>query len=204
MTRHLLISTDQITSKRWGDAFPAGTIHGSVTAAKGLLDEQTIVWLHVPPATTAAIAILAEAAQLLSPARLIALSDVPSDEQALDLMKCGTVGYCHSCAGAKVLHQVAAVVENRGLWVGESLLRRLIQASQAVLLPVAPDPEVLVRLSSREREVALAVASGASNKEIARELKITERTVKSHLGAVFAKLDVRDRLHLALLLRGSS
>ena len=65
----------------------------------------------------------------------------------------------------------------------------------------APEPELLTRLSIREREVALAAANGASNKEIARELKITERTVKVHLGAVFAKLDVRDRLHLAILLR---
>ncbi len=100
-----------------------------------------------------------------------------------------------------MLHQVAAVVENRGLWVGESLLRRMIRASQTAQLPAAPEPELLTRLSIREREVALAAANGASNKEIARELKITERTVKVHLGAVFAKLDVRDRLHLAILLR---
>jgi DNA-binding CsgD family transcriptional regulator len=49
--------------------------------------------------------------------------------------------------------------------------------------------------------VAEEVARGATNKEAARRLGITERTVKAHLGAVFAKLGVRDRLHLALSLQ---
>lgn len=204
MTRHILICEDQLVSARWKEAFPAGTVAGSVAAAQTLLEEQVIVWLHVPSVAAKAIATPAGVIELFSPARLIVLSDVPSDEQALDLMDCGVVGYCHSCAGPKMLHQVAAVVENRGLWVGEDLLRRMIRASQAAQLPAAPDPELLTRLSIREREVALAVANGASNKEIARELEITERTVKAHLGAVFAKLDVRDRLHLALLLRRPS
>mgnify|MGYP000860209066 CR=1 FL=1 len=201
MIRHILISEDQIVSARWKEAFPAGTVAGSIAVAQTLLAEQVIVWLHVPSVAAKAITTPADVIELLSPARLIVLSDVPSDEQALDLMDCGAVGYCHSCAGAKMLHQVAAVVENRGLWVGESLLRRMIRASQTAQLPAAPEPELLTRLSIREREVALAAANGASNKEIARELKITERTVKVHLGAVFAKLDVRDRLHLAILLR---
>ncbi len=48
--------------------------------------------------------------------------------------------------------------------------------------------------------MALAVAEGRSNKEVARQLDITERTVKAHLGAVFRKLGVRDRMQLVLWL----
>jgi DNA-binding NarL/FixJ family response regulator len=62
--------------------------------------------------------------------------------------------------------------------------------------------ELPEELSGREAEVAREVVAGRSNKEIARVLGITERTVKAHLGAIFAKLGVRDRLQLALRLTG--
>jgi DNA-binding NarL/FixJ family response regulator len=58
----------------------------------------------------------------------------------------------------------------------------------------------LQMLSERERAVALCVARGESNKEITRDLNIAERTIKSHLTAIFEKLGVRDRLQLAILL----
>ena len=57
-------------------------------------------------------------------------------------------------------------------------------------------------LTDREREVAATIAAGSSNKEIARQLGITERTVKAHVGAILEKLQVRDRLQLALLMSG--
>jgi DNA-binding NarL/FixJ family response regulator len=54
----------------------------------------------------------------------------------------------------------------------------------------------------RERQVAESVARGSTNKEIARVMGITERTVKAHLTASFEKLGVRDRMQLALLVNG--
>lgn len=59
---------------------------------------------------------------------------------------------------------------------------------------------MLAALTQREREVALCVARGESNKEIARKLDLAERTIKAHLTGIFEKLGVRDRLRLALLL----
>jgi two-component system, NarL family, nitrate/nitrite response regulator NarL len=119
------------------------------------------------------------------------------------LMERGAVGYCHSHASAPLLKQVATVVTNKGLWVTPTLLGRLIRASLPITVVSEPRDEAPLRqLSSREREVAEAVSAGASNKEIARRLQITERTVKAHMSAIFHKLGVRDRLHLALLLRG--
>ena len=54
------------------------------------------------------------------------------------------------------------------------------------------------RLTAREVEVARAVAQGRSNKEVADLMFISERTVKAHLGSIFDKLGVRDRLQLVL------
>ncbi|MBK7686047.1 MAG: helix-turn-helix transcriptional regulator [Rhodocyclaceae bacterium] len=57
-------------------------------------------------------------------------------------------------------------------------------------------------LTAREQQVACAVAGGASNKEVARTLNITERTIKAHVSAIFQKLGARDRLHLSLIMNG--
>jgi two-component system, NarL family, nitrate/nitrite response regulator NarL len=59
---------------------------------------------------------------------------------------------------------------------------------------------LLSQLTQREREVAVEAAKGLSNKEIARILDITDRTVKAHLASIFERLKVKDRLHLALIL----
>ena len=201
MTKCLLISADSEVMSRWRQAFPEAQGFQAVKDAVASVEAGTIVWLHLPPDATDAVALVVESARQMAPARVVALSDTPSDQQALDLMERGAVGYCHSHAGAAMLRQVATVVDNQGVWVGQNLLKRMIRASLAAMPAATMNSPRLGVLSEREREVAEAVGRGASNKEIARELVITERTVKAHLSAIFLKLGVRDRLHLALTMR---
>lgn len=205
MNEYILVATDVDICSRWSQAFPnAGIVSRIPDAIPLLTTSNGIVWLHLPAAPAEASRLVAMASRSLTRARLVALSDTPSDEQALELMERGAAGYCHSHAGPAMLHQVATVVANQGLWVGPNLLQRLIRASLDNL-PAANLPTTrLAALSRREREVADLVGEGLSNKEIARRLNITERTVKAHLSAIFMKLGVRDRLHLALLMRNAS
>jgi DNA-binding NarL/FixJ family response regulator len=99
---------------------------------------------------------------------------------------------------------VAEVALQGGLWIGESLMRRLLQGTAHIAMPrpKSAPADWAALLTERERQVALAVAAGASNKEIARQLAITERTVKAHTSAIFGKLNVRDRLQLSLIVHG--
>jgi two-component system nitrate/nitrite response regulator NarL len=80
-------------------------------------------------------------------------------------------------------------------------MQHLVSRSAEVVTPANGARDLAAVLTQRELEVARTVVSGASNKEIARQLGITERTVKSHVGAIFEKLQVRDRLQLAMLIR---
>jgi two-component system, NarL family, nitrate/nitrite response regulator NarL len=201
MNPNILISSDEQVCARWMAAFDAAPCVTGIDAAAQAAHAQSLIWLHLPPSPQRAIDALMRCVAAVTPARVIALADVPSDEQALELMDKGAVAYCHSHAGAPMLQQVATVVANQGLWVGPNLLRRLIRSSLSALPPGSGEAASLDALSAREREVAHAVGRGASNKEIARELLITERTVKAHLSAIFMKMGVRDRLHLALLMR---
>ena len=139
-------------------------------------------------------------------ARLVFASTHPCDPEGLEAMRLGGVGYCHAYAAPATLAQVLSVVEAGGLWVGESLLGRLLGGVGRALQSagVGPAESVLALLSEREREVARAASMGATNKVIARDLQITERTVKAHLTSIFQKLEVEDRLQLSLKLNGIS
>ena len=132
------------------------------------------------------------------------MSDVQEDAQGLAALNAGAAGYCNGHASPEVLQQVLATVLSGGVWVGQSLMQKLL-TGVAQSQPASPSSKASSdwqrSLTSREVEVAHALASGFSNKEIAARLAISERTVKAHLGAIFDKLQVRDRLQLTLLVR---
>ena len=133
--------------------------------------------------------------------RVVVHSMRPTDEEGITALDAGAHGYCHSLAAELQLQAVATSVASGGLWVGAGLIGRMIRTLRHAQPgnPAEPPPG-FDRLTPREREVALAVTTGASNKEIARQLGLSERTVKMHLGATFQKLGVQDRVQLVLCL----
>jgi DNA-binding NarL/FixJ family response regulator len=85
--------------------------------------------------------------------------------------------------------------------LGQQLLQKLIETTVKLTGNSAENVDhLLARLTKREKQVALEAAKGLSNKEIARNLNITDRTVKAHLASSFERLKVKDRLQLALML----
>ena len=131
--------------------------------------------------------------------RVIVHSRHPNDEEGIRAFDAGAHGYCHTLATVAQLRTIATTVTGGGLWVGPDLMTRMIRTVRSAQ-PRDPEtpPEGFEELTPRERQVALAVTTGAHNKEIARQLGMTERTVKMHLGSVFKKLDVDDRVQLVL------
>jgi len=163
-----------------------------------------LVWLHIDHQTSQPGALVASLLKAVPGCSVVVLSNVPHDEEGLAVLEAGAAGYTSAIAVPEVLRQIKTVVENGGVWVGPSLLQRLLVAiSSSGGRGVRPQASSkLDQLSPREREVALAVAAGATNKEVARQLDITERTVKAHLSEAFEILKVRDRLQLSILLNG--
>jgi DNA-binding NarL/FixJ family response regulator len=136
---------------------------------------------------------------------LVLLADEPDEEVIADALTQGASGCCNTHAAPEVLHQVALVVGNGGLWVGQTLLRRLVGGTSRALAARSERPprvDWATVLSEREVQVARLVAGGASNREVAEQLSITERTVKAHMSAIFEKLGLRDRLQLSLRING--
>lgn len=191
----------------WERAFPAAQVFGTVDAAflKLANKARTVIWLHAETPQQDVGASLRQISQKLPQARVVVLSNAPSQQHAFEMMNAGASGYCHAYSAAAVLKEVRSVVQHGGLWLGRELLQQLINVS-TTLVSNQPDQvaEALDKLTARERDVAIEAAKGLSNKEIGRLLNITERTVKAHISACFERLKVKDRLQLALILNDKS
>jgi DNA-binding NarL/FixJ family response regulator len=135
--------------------------------------------------------------------RVIAASSNPNDNEAMEALDAGCVAYCHAFSDASTLKQVKDVVEAGQVWIGKSLMQRLLHGVNR-LVPKPPTPSAAWRegLTIREIEISILAANGASNQSIADQCAISERTVKAHLSAVFGKLIITDRLQLALRVHG--
>lgn len=202
MKQHIFLTRRPESLPTWNAAFPSARMAPYPAAgAKLAKPGEAVVWLHIAGNKPDPSLLVQEVALTAPGCAIVVLSNVPNDDEGLAVLEAGAVGYTNALAVVEVLQQIAAVVENGGLWVGPNLLQRLIAGMATRSTQI--NNSHLAKLSARERDVALAVASGASNKEIARRLEISERTVKAHLTATFERLGVRDRLQLSLLINGT-
>ncbi len=138
--------------------------------------------------------------------RVIVLTPVFAEDEEIALLKAGAKGCCRRGIDPESLQQVLSVTSNGGVWVTRSLLPRLVtELRNYVQAHRPPDQKPvndgLSELTQREKEIVRLIGEGASNKQVASALAISERTVKGHLSNVFQKLGVSDRLNLVLLVR---
>jgi DNA-binding NarL/FixJ family response regulator len=199
--RDIFISTGGRLLADWQQACPEGAVFRESAALNADIG-QALIWLHVNADSTASM--LSDVTGLLgrfAQARVLVLANAPDTNEAVAAFQQGAAGYCHAYSSADVLREVRRVVQLGGVWLGPEVLQRLITVGRTMVgSSQTKINATLEQLTPREREVALKAAEGLSNKLIARELDITERTVKAHLTAIFERLAIRDRLQLALML----
>lgn len=132
--------------------------------------------------------------------KVLVLSSRPSDEAARQVLAAGGSGYAHSYSTSATLSSILHSIAAGNIWMGRSLLQRLLRDVDNRFPELGM--EWINHLSPREQEVARFASMGESNIEIAERLSISERTVRAHLSAIFEKLQVQDRLMLALKVHG--
>jgi NarL family two-component system response regulator LiaR len=127
-------------------------------------------------------------------ARVIVLTSFADDDRLLPAIRAGAAGYLLKNVEP---HELARAV--RAAHDGQALLDPTVAARlvEAIAGPAAEPPHG--DLTPREREVLALIVRGLSNKRIARELDVSEKTVKAHVGHVLAKLGVTDRTQAAVL-----
>ena len=132
------------------------------------------------------------------PVRVILLTSSINNAQALEAVRLGVDGLIlKEAASQDLLECVKSVAEGRQ-WLDPAAARLALDAA------IAPTPAANAGtslLTAREVDIVQRIALGRRNKEIGRELNVTEGTVKMHLHRIYAKLDVKNRTELAKVAR---
>jgi DNA-binding NarL/FixJ family response regulator len=135
-----------------------------------------------------------------SPVRVLMLTTFDLNEYVYEALRAGASGFLLKDVPPEQLAEGIRIVARGDALLAPSITKRLIQefATAAPSEPPAPAPG-LDELTDRELEVFKLIARGLSNAEIARELIVSETTVKTHVARVLMKLGLRDRVQAVVL-----
>lgn len=132
--------------------------------------------------------------------KVIILTTFDDDENVFDGLRAGAVGYLLKDVSSEKLTEAIRAASQGEYFLVPSVTAKVVSEFSRISKPAPrsqenflPDP-----LSPREIEIIRLVATGASNKEIAEKLVISEGTVKNHLSSILSKLSVRDRMQAVL------
>ncbi|WP_267423055.1 MULTISPECIES: response regulator transcription factor [unclassified Curtobacterium] len=124
---------------------------------------------------------------------VLALTTFDDDEVLWPTLDAGANGFVLKDSAAEALVDAVRVVAGGGTWIDPRVLPRVVARAVAQPQVSADGARALASLTPRERDVLDLVCDGASNAEVAAALDTGERTVKSHVSAILAKLGARDR-----------
>jgi DNA-binding NarL/FixJ family response regulator len=128
--------------------------------------------------------------------RIIVTGPGNQDEDALRAVSAGAKGYVSEDAAPDQFKKALREVHAGSVWLPRRVLATFIERATVSPRRMQPRPEA--RISGREREVLQLLVSGCSNREIASELGIIERTVKAHVGQLLRKVGVPNRIALSV------
>ncbi len=130
--------------------------------------------------------------------RCIVLCSEPRLREGKRLLAAGVKAYGNAYLSSENLKSAVETVRSGNIWIYPDLMHYLIGGIGET---VEVEDGAVQKLSKKQLEVARLLSRGLGNREIARQMGITERTVKSHLTSIYEKTGTRDRVSLALLMK---
>jgi DNA-binding NarL/FixJ family response regulator len=125
--------------------------------------------------------------------KILILTTFDLDDYVYEALRAGASGFLLKDAPAADLINAVRVVAAGEALLAPSVTRRLIAEFASRPSQARPRPAALNALTPRETDVLRLIARGRSNSEIADDLVVAEQTVKTHIGRILAKLNLRDR-----------
>lgn len=198
---HLLASSDGTAPSRWSETFPNAVICAT-DSLPAVRPQMVWLWLDLEADPGQIMPVLQQHFGREVP--IAVMTRIPSAAEAVRCLQQGARAYLNAQAVPQVLKRVHDTVSSGAVWLGADLVEFLSAALHRVEPAELPEsgPDWREVLTERETQVAELIGRGLNNKLVARQLAITERTVKAHLTSIFTKLDIQDRLALALLVSG--
>ncbi len=174
---------------------------GADAVAAAMAHRADVVLMDIRMPGMDGIAATSALRRLANPPHVIVLTTFQADEHVMSALRAGADGFLlKDTPPADIVHAVRLVAAGEAMLspsVTRTLLTHLGTDETADRRRAAT--QRLAALTDREREVATAVGSGAPNAEIAAALYMSEATVKAHVSRLLTKLDVTNRVHVAIL-----
>jgi DNA-binding NarL/FixJ family response regulator len=126
------------------------------------------------------------------PPPVLVLTTFDDEEILAGAIRAGAAGFLLKGVPADDLQRAVRTVATGGSWLDPAVTGRVLAAYREAPRARVPDP-ALAQLTARERQVLSLIGLGRSNAEIADDLVLGEGTIKTHIGHIFAKLQLRDR-----------
>jgi DNA-binding NarL/FixJ family response regulator len=124
---------------------------------------------------------------------ILVLTTFDDDDALWGTLDAGAAGFVLKDASAEDLIAATRAVAGGGAWLDPKVAPRVLEAFRANVRPRLTQAARIDALTEREHDVLRHMATGATNTEIAQALVVSEATVKTHVGSIFAKLGARDR-----------
>jgi len=179
-----------------GDA-PDGAV--AVSEVRRLRPDVVLMDVRMPEMNGLDAARIILSAGFDPPVRVLMLTTFDVDDYVYEALSIGASGFMLKDAPAEELIRAVRVVADGEALLAPTVTRRLIADVTSRRSTARRKPAALSALTPREREVLELIARGMSNTEIAERLFVAEQTVKTHVGKVLSKLDLRDRAQAVVL-----
>ncbi|WP_331764990.1 response regulator transcription factor (plasmid) [Streptomyces sp. NBC_01384] len=184
----------------------AGDGHEAVRLVRELRPDVVVMDIRMPGMD--GIEATRQATAEPDPPKVLVLTTFDDDEYVYGALRAGASGFLLKSMALDAILDAIRVVAAGDALIAPSVTRRLIAdfaGTSATSAAPAPDTEpaadsrLIAGITDREREVLALVGQGLSNGEIAERLVISVATAKTHVARLFAKLEARDRVHLAII-----
>jgi DNA-binding NarL/FixJ family response regulator len=172
-----------------------GTAKEALSAARETAPDVVLMDLNLPG--TSGVDATRQILQVSPSTAVLVLTMVDDDDTVLAALRAGARGYVLKGAAAGEISAAIRSIAEGGSVFGAGIANRLVAPpSPGTSAPTGPD------LTPRERQVLTLIADGASNKQIARRLDLSLKTVQNHVSRILDKLHAADRTQAALRARG--
>lgn len=147
------------------------------------------------------IGLIRRVQKLLPEVAVVVLTKFGDDERVFGAIKAGAIGYLLKDAGLEEIAQAVRMARNGEGFLSPALVARVLAEFSRVSKTGLQNRRRFAELSRREVEVLECLAAGMRNSQIADKLSLSEKTVKSHVGAILKKLHANDREEAGRLAR---
>lgn len=196
MERVVFITKSSLVSKAWSLCFDKTTeitiLNTNEQINKFIFEQDDIVLFDFESFEN-------KLENILSKSKILCLAENKDELEAYRLLKYGLNGYDSINIDIKTLKLAMDTIKKNKVWIYPELMSFIIKNSTIPMYK--NEVNNIHRLTNKELEVAKLVSEGLTNKEIAEQLNITLRTVKAHVSSSFFKLELKDRLSLAMYIK---